>query len=322
MALHVHCVVGVCRLRKIGIGRQVRVQLEQMALSLVFAETLSPSAIRPTLVPCQFVECGGVLLLQLLIRGGRFTQHAVEFRHLLLGFHHATFELGGLLECSQQEALAFGQIVGKKVGVIHVADYCSDSSEQEKPSSSTFFNRRGDTFSAGVRFSGPGRPATWFSWQSSSSMPCSLFVTLGKLKCAGLQPFVPNAKPILIPEQDLDSITITIEEQEQVARQRILIEDLLSLAHQAIEAIAHLRRRHTEEDPDVGKVCHEFGAFQGRSAPTTRMTSTNTAWPIPRGSRHHTAVRQLEFNRRCFERNGQEHRRVLLRLLPSRFFSD
>jgi hypothetical protein len=41
---------------------------------------------------------------------------------------------------------------------------------------------------------------------------------LGKLKSAGLQSFVPNAKPIVIPEQDLDSITITIEEQEQVAR--------------------------------------------------------------------------------------------------------
>jgi hypothetical protein len=108
---------------------------------------------------------------------------------------------------------------------------------------------------------------------------------LGELKSAGLQPFVPNAKSILIPKQDFDSIAITIEEQEQVARQRALIEDLLSLAHQAIEAITHLRRRHTEEDSDVGKVCHEFGAFQGRSEPTTRMASTNTAWPIPRGSR-------------------------------------
>jgi hypothetical protein len=37
-----------------------------------------------------------------------------------------------------------------------------------------------------------------------------------ELKSAGFQPFVPNAKSILIPEQDFDSIAITIEEQEQV----------------------------------------------------------------------------------------------------------
>ena len=111
-----------------------------MALPFAFVETLSPSAIGPTLVPCQFVEDSGVLLLQLLVRGGRFAQHAVQVRHLLLGFRHATFELGGLLECSQQEALAFGQIVGKKVGAVHVTDDCNHSSEQEKPRSSISFN--------------------------------------------------------------------------------------------------------------------------------------------------------------------------------------
>jgi len=76
-----------------------------------------------------------VLLLQLLVLGGRFAQHAVQVRYLLLGFRHATFELGGLLECSQQEALAFGQIVGKKVGAVHVTDNGSNLSKQEKPSS-------------------------------------------------------------------------------------------------------------------------------------------------------------------------------------------
>jgi hypothetical protein len=48
-----------------------------------------------------------MLLLQLLVRGGRFAQHAVQFRHLLLGCQDSPFELGGLPEGSQQEALAF-----------------------------------------------------------------------------------------------------------------------------------------------------------------------------------------------------------------------
>jgi hypothetical protein len=107
MTLHVDGVVGTHEFRGVAVGRQVRGQIEQMALPLVFAETLTPSAVRPTLVPGQFIEGGGVLLLQLLVRGGRFAQHAVEFRYLLLGFHHATFELCGLLERSQQEVLAF-----------------------------------------------------------------------------------------------------------------------------------------------------------------------------------------------------------------------
>ena len=48
-----------------------------------------------------------MLLLHTSVRGGRFAQHAVEFRNLLLRFHHAAIELCGLLECRQQEPLAF-----------------------------------------------------------------------------------------------------------------------------------------------------------------------------------------------------------------------
>ena len=238
MALHVDGVVGTREFRRIAVGRQVRVQIEQMALPFVFAETFSPSAIRPTLVPCQFVERGGMLLLQLLVRGGRFAQHAVQFRHLLLGFHHATFELSGLLECRQQEALAFAQIVGKKVGAIHVADYCNNLFEQEKPSSSI------SSTDAAIS----SQPATTVSQVKTTEdlrqldivqLDALLLVgSFRKLKRARLQPFVPNAKTVLIPEQDLDPVPITVEEQEQVARQGILVEHRLGQAHQGVETVA------------------------------------------------------------------------------------
>jgi hypothetical protein len=45
------------------------------------------------------------------------------------------------------------------------------------------------------------------------------FLTLGgrqELKRASLQPLVPNAESIPIPEQDLKPIAIAIQEQEQV----------------------------------------------------------------------------------------------------------
>ena len=88
-----------------------------------------------------------------------------------------------------------------------------------------------------------------------------------QLKASSFQSFVKNAKAVLIPKQDLDPIAITIQEQEQVAGARGLVEDLLRSAHQAVEAAIHIRWCRAQEDPYVGKVRHDFGAFQGRNAP-------------------------------------------------------
>jgi hypothetical protein len=52
---------------------------------------------------------------------------------------------------------------------------------------------------------------------------------------------VENAESIAIPEQDLHPITTPVQKQEQVARARILVEDLLCSTHQAIEAVIHMR---------------------------------------------------------------------------------
>jgi hypothetical protein len=48
-------------------------------------------------------------------------------------------KLDGLLEGSQQEALACGQIVRKKVGVIHHAHCCSDCCKKRKSSLEILF---------------------------------------------------------------------------------------------------------------------------------------------------------------------------------------
>ncbi len=70
----------------------------------------------------------------------------------------------------------------------------------------------------------------------------------GQLKNADLKPLVPDTKSVDVPEQNLDPITLTIKEQEQVARQRVLVKRLLGHAHQAIEAEIHPDRRRTDED--------------------------------------------------------------------------
>jgi hypothetical protein len=44
-----------------------------------------------------------------------------------------------------------------------------------------------------------------------------------QLKDANFKPLVPNAKTIGVPKQNLDPVSRTIEEQKQVARQRVLV---------------------------------------------------------------------------------------------------
>ena len=89
-----------------------RGQLEQMALPFAFGETLSSAAKRLAFVPSQVLKCGGVLLLQLLIRGRRFVQHTCQFHRLLFGLGDTLLKVNGLLVGNQQKLVALGQIVG------------------------------------------------------------------------------------------------------------------------------------------------------------------------------------------------------------------
>jgi hypothetical protein len=81
-----------------------------------------------------------------LIRGSRFIEHSTKFRRLplrlrglSLGVGNLALKLDGLLEGSQQEALAGGQIVRKKVGVIHHAHCCSDCRKKRQSTLGIFF---------------------------------------------------------------------------------------------------------------------------------------------------------------------------------------
>lgn len=88
-----------------------RGQIEQVALPFVFTEPLSSSAECPTLVPSQFVEHRGVLLLEFFKRGGRFFQNAMEFRCLLLRRGNFLLKLHRLPVGGDQEFVALGQVV-------------------------------------------------------------------------------------------------------------------------------------------------------------------------------------------------------------------
>ena len=70
---------------------------------------------------------------------------------------------------------------------------------------------------------------------------------------------VPNAEAVLIPKEDLEMIARAIEEEKQIARQRVLLKDLLHTPHEAIETVMHIRGRRAQENPHVGVVVHGLG---------------------------------------------------------------
>src|SRR3954451_18963522 len=88
-----------------------------------------------------------------------------------------------------------------------------------------------------------------------------------KAERALLQPLVAHRVPVAIPVQDLDPITTTTAENEQVPRQRIERQGRFDEVGERVEAFAHVGRLGTEEDP------HGRGPAQhGRPSSTARMS--------------------------------------------------
>jgi hypothetical protein len=84
-------------------------------------------------------------------------------------------------------------------------------------------------------------------------MPSSSWVVVSNWNVPRSSRLVENAESIAIPEQDLHPIATPVQEQEQVARARILVKDLLGSTHQAIEAefifvgVVHKKIRTSEK---------------------------------------------------------------------------
>src|SRR3954469_24956409 len=102
-------------------------------------------------------------------------------------------------------------------------------------------------------------------------------VTGRHFKDAFLKSLVPDAKPVAIPEQDLDPVLVTVDEQKQVPRQRVLVEGSLRDSHQPVETEADAGGRRAEKDTQLGEVRHDLGAFQGRRVPAASITAISAA---------------------------------------------
>jgi len=85
-------------------------QVEQMQLALSLDDPLSTTAVNPTLVPFDQLQRGCMLLLEFLMRCGRFVEHAFQFPDSQLG--------------NAQKSLALGQIVGDFRVAVHRVGRC------------------------------------------------------------------------------------------------------------------------------------------------------------------------------------------------------
>ena len=98
------------------VGRGL-IEIEQMELPLAFDHPFTSLSVGPAFQLLEFIDRGLMRFLQLFIGGGRLIENPPKLRRLL--------------ECSQQELLALGQIVRKLVGVIHHA-YCFNNSSKSR----------------------------------------------------------------------------------------------------------------------------------------------------------------------------------------------
>jgi hypothetical protein len=69
---------------------------------------------------------------------------------------------------------------------------------------------------------------------------------------------VPDRQAVPVKIKDLDPIPATVEEEEEMAGQELLVEAFLDQAGKAVEALAEIDRSCAEEGPDGrGKHDHD-----------------------------------------------------------------
>ena len=75
---------------------------------------------------------------------------------------------------------------------------------------------------------------------------------IGQLEGARFKSFVPDREPISIKVEDLDPISATVEEQEEMAGQRVLPKAFLDQPGETVETFAEIRGPGTKENSHGG----------------------------------------------------------------------
>lgn len=71
-----------------------------------------------------------------------------------------------------------------------------------------------------------------------------------KLEGPFLEPFVEEPEAVAIPEQQLDAITSTVEEDKEITGERVLEELLFDDRTEAVVRLTEIDRLTSEEDSD------------------------------------------------------------------------
>lgn len=160
-------------------------QIKEVPLPFPPENPLAAPAMNPPLVPGKLFERRGMLLLQFLERSRGRVEDPVEFGDPLLRFRNTSngirqllLQVNSLLVRHQQQAVAFRQIVGQKVGVIHGSVVVTTGPEGASPNWPEI-SRKCQRIQPTRRYLLRRRPllrsipsSKWASWDESNSMPC------------------------------------------------------------------------------------------------------------------------------------------------------
>ena len=72
-----------------------------------------------------------------------------------------------------------------------------------------------------------------------------------ELERSSFEVFVKQGQPVPVPPQHLDSISPAVDEEKEMAFERVSFKDGRGQREQAIEALSHVGRRRTEKQPDI-----------------------------------------------------------------------
>ena len=85
------------------------------------------------------------------------------------------------------------------------------------------------------------------------------FLYFRHLKCALLEPFVPDRKTGLVPHQYLDQGPGPVDKYENVSRKRVLTQLIDNQSAQPIEALSHISRLTIQKKPAVAGESEQHG---------------------------------------------------------------
>src|SRR5262249_13832948 len=267
---------GLTRIARDGFGRDARqgLRIEEMALPGGLGQPLPP---RPEQQPLQ----GQVLFLQAGVRPLKLLGRRAGLVELMLQVVEALEQGGVLFQDRAELRLAGRQVVGdgRRVlrhddldvsGVALFEGFANDSARRGSadPAVALAPPRGGQVDPVEDQGQVSGRELDPRGARKLRGTRSRLRV----LEATDLKSLVPDDQPVTVKIEDLDPISATVKEEEEMAGQEVLAEALLDQSGKAVKAFARIGRPGAQEHADGRGELREHQSPPGPSPPSRPAT--------------------------------------------------